>query len=487
MKAVLISTFFLKTIFIVVLMALACLNISFAQLKIPDTRHLKARANTQIVIKNIDFTNNGTLALAASTTVKMTGNAAQKIEGSGTIAFNSLTIDNTAGVSLDQDISASGTLLMSSGDLDLKDKNVDLGTTGSLSGETNTSRIKVTPVAVDGNDGRIKATRTLVSGPNNNIAGLRLDINTDSYTGEKTIFRGHQILAGTGNQTGNTSSSLYYILPGIEKLTSGHNISINYLDDEVDGFNEEDLLIFQKIERIDDPNPWFTPVTSIVTTGDKKIASADVACPYYTCSAIVFHDLIALASSDSPLPVDLYSFTSVCDGNKIILKWVLVSENNNHYFNIERSTDAQNWTNLSLIIGAGTTNTYTYYSFEDSNTEANVVYYYRLSDVDFDGRVTYHPYISASCNSSIDYIYAYPNPANKDIQILIESYQNRKISYFITDILGRTLIKDNVNLEKGTNKISIDVSYLSDAMYMLHVLSDDGQFITAKQIVIKKY
>ncbi len=93
------------------------------------------------------------------------------------------------------------------------------------------------------------------------------------------------------------------------------------------------------------------------------------------------------------LPVSLSKFRPerMKDTGQIVIRWVTESETNNAGFNILRSEtrDGQfTKLNTKLIAGQGTTSERTAYEFADTSAKPNVVYYYQIQDVSFDGDVT---------------------------------------------------------------------------------------------------
>ena len=91
-----------------------------------------------------------------------------------------------------------------------------------------------------------------------------------------------------------------------------------------------------------------------------------------------------------PLPVSLASFRPVRnDAGAVIIKWITASELNNAGFNILRSQQRNGEfkvINPKMIAGAGTTSERNIYTFTDTTANPNVVYYYQIEDVSFDGR-----------------------------------------------------------------------------------------------------
>jgi hypothetical protein len=76
----------------------------------------------------------------------------------------------------------------------------------------------------------------------------------------------------------------------------------------------------------------------------------------------------------SGLPIELLYFSGVVYENGNRLYWSTASEDNNDYFNIEKTRDGKIWNSISNIIGAGNTSTQLYYSFVDEDVE-NIINY----------------------------------------------------------------------------------------------------------------
>ena len=91
-----------------------------------------------------------------------------------------------------------------------------------------------------------------------------------------------------------------------------------------------------------------------------------------------------------PLPVSLASFRPVRnDTGAVVIKWITASELNNAGFYILRSQQRKGEfkvINPKMIAGAGTTSERNIYTFTDTTANPNVVYYYQIEDVSFDGR-----------------------------------------------------------------------------------------------------
>jgi hypothetical protein len=93
------------------------------------------------------------------------------------------------------------------------------------------------------------------------------------------------------------------------------------------------------------------------------------------------------SGSNAPLPVELISFTATAINNEYIrLDWATALEINNDGFELQRSTDAQTWSNIAWINGNDNSTITNYYNHSDMQVAQNTAYYYRLRQVDNDGQ-----------------------------------------------------------------------------------------------------
>ncbi|MDZ7626679.1 MAG: hypothetical protein U5J96_19800 [Ignavibacteriaceae bacterium] len=93
------------------------------------------------------------------------------------------------------------------------------------------------------------------------------------------------------------------------------------------------------------------------------------------------------------IPVELVSFNTSVNSNKVMLNWITASEVNNSGFEIEKQVGSQqsevvNWERIGFVEGNGTTTETNYYSFIDEEVSAGI-YKYRLKQIDFDGSFEY--------------------------------------------------------------------------------------------------
>ncbi|GAB4253656.1 MAG: hypothetical protein Kow0079_09420 [Vicingaceae bacterium] len=109
------------------------------------------------------------------------------------------------------------------------------------------------------------------------------------------------------------------------------------------------------------------------------------------------------------LPITLLSFTGESKNSFNILNWITSTEINNDYFLIERAGDNLVFEVIGKVSGAGNANYNIHYQFTDEHP-INGNNYYRLKQVDFDGKYAYSNIIHLSNNEAfIPYIYYQQN------------------------------------------------------------------------------
>jgi len=152
-----------------------------------------------------------------------------------------------------------------------------------------------------------------------------------------------------------------------------------------------------------------------------------------------------------PTAVELTSFSyALAGGNAVTISWQTASEVDNYAWEIERSTDNQNYTNVWSIDVAGTNPFGDKYSYTDNVPTAGM-YYYRLADVSKTGEKTYHGPISVVVGAVYALGQSYPNPAGSRPAAIKYSLKNPgQTSLKIYNLLGEE-VKTLVNGKQEAN------------------------------------
>jgi hypothetical protein len=185
-------------------------------------------------------------------------------------------------------------------------------------------------------------------------------------------------------------------------------------------------------------------------------------------------DMGAYESTGAVLPVELLYFYGKKAENGVLLSWETATEINNDYFDVEWSTDGISFEKIGQVKGAGTTMENQSYEFLHQNpvTGNN---YYRLKQVDFDGKFEYSNIVMVNYQlSTVDYpLNIYPNPVR--YSLTIENGQGTAIIY---NALGQLIQQVNID----ASKLQLDVSELPQGIYTIHIRKTNGENVT-KQFV----
>lgn len=162
------------------------------------------------------------------------------------------------------------------------------------------------------------------------------------------------------------------------------------------------------------------------------------------------------------LPITLASFTGSADKEKVQLQWVTSSEINNEHFEIERSTSGDEFQTVTIIQGAGTSNIMHQYSADDYSPAAGTNYY-RIKQVDYDGKYSYSEIISVinenqqqDCKMSIR-----PNPCLGECQVVLEDCPQASkegFTVYIYDALGNVVTTRSSPVAENSTTLTLDVN-----------------------------
>ncbi len=187
------------------------------------------------------------------------------------------------------------------------------------------------------------------------------------------------------------------------------------------------------------------------------------------------------------LPVTLLSFdaTLTIDG-KVQLSWETASEQNNAYFEVERSTDSLHFMAIDKVPGNGTTQTRSTYSLLDKTPRPGTLYY-RLRQVNADGNHTFSDIIHIYNTVQENVLYIYPTISqNKDIVILTQHLQpNIALEFTIYTANGSVASTIQAKTDAAGNYRNIlePASLEGHGLYFIKLVAGDkvmqGKFIVS--------
>lgn len=187
------------------------------------------------------------------------------------------------------------------------------------------------------------------------------------------------------------------------------------------------------------------------------------------------------------LPIELlYLRAYPVDNRYIKVEWATATEINNRGFDVLRSVDGVNFSRIGWRDGAGNSSSIKTYDFPDVDVVPNVLYYYRLRQIDFDGTDMLTYIVTAMINESFAFTISefIPNPSSEDSRIEVRSDREKDLDITVYNTLGQVLSKHIHRVVPGSNAISFDFNNLADGTYYA-IIKTDNEFYNRKLILTK--
>lgn len=179
-------------------------------------------------------------------------------------------------------------------------------------------------------------------------------------------------------------------------------------------------------------------------------------------------DEIALVRLAGSLPLQLIDFNVTKQNETALLKWVTTNETNTSHFEAEHSIDGANWTSIGAIRSRNTAGNNNY-SFTHTNPVKSINYY-RLKQVDADGRYQYLPVRRVIFGKNASLL-VYPNPATDKVSIQ-SNEALRAINVFSTS--GQLVIQQTISNGAAGRVNDVNITTLRKGMYILQLVNMDG-------------
>jgi hypothetical protein len=209
-----------------------------------------------------------------------------------------------------------------------------------------------------------------------------------------------------------------------------------------------------------------------------------------------------LLDANTPLPVELTSFTATTENSSVTLRWTTATEVNNHGFEVERkelihrsngslnqSTDESmnQWTEVTFVPGNGTSNTTHTYSYTDRALPSKM-YSYRLKQIDRDGKYSYSSVVDAVIASApriFELHQNYPNPFNPSTSIVFNLPERGYTTLKVYDVVGREAATlTNGVMEAGIHTVQFNGASFSSGIYLYKLTS--GSAVQIKRMILLK-
>ena len=412
---------------------------------------LTISGNAAIYLNNMSFVNNG-IFNAGNGTIILSGNSLSTISGSNSITFFNLTLTNSGGVNLNRNIGVDNQLDMG-GIMNLKNNSIVLGSNATILNENNSNRL----IDDATNTGNITTVRNF-SAPlaNVNPAAIGIEFVTAPALGTTTLTRYAAAFVLNGSSTGLLQR--YYNIQPTNNTALNASVRFYYFDAELNGVVENSSVLWKSVNN---GVSW----TQILP--DSRNTTAN----WVQKNNVNDFSLWTIGNNNSALPIILSSFNTLCKENGANLIWKTEFEQNSDLFLIEKSKDALNWKQIGKLNAAGQA---AIYNFTDE--EAGVAYY-RLKQVDKNGTFTYSKILSSDCEIKSITLMLYPNPATEYTELVFNSTESFSTMVQVVGTNGQVVKTVQAGVQKGLNKIRINLVGLSNGTYVVKINNEKLNFV----------
>ena len=230
--------------------------------------------------------------------------------------------------------------------------------------------------------------------------------------------------------------------------------------------------------------PWFNTSLNWIDIGGTGtgVNDGDIT----STAAFTDFGVFTLADTDgpnnNPLPIELLSFDATLHNDLVDLEWITASEKDNDYFVVERSADGQNWEDILVQPGAGTSFIQNTYSDLD-NAPLNGISFYRLRQVDTDDSFTHSNTVAVDRSKLYGDFSVYPNPnTDGNINIKFDKYNDEDLTVTIVDANGKLIYNELIGADIRGKFHNIMLNDLPKGVYFIKAITNSA--INTKKLIL---
>ncbi|MBI1344447.1 MAG: hypothetical protein GC171_16110 [Terrimonas sp.] len=278
------------------------------------------------------------------------------------------------------------------------------------------------------------------------------------------------------------TSKTFHVVPTNNSpgVSDSYQLTLYYTDAEKTGWEAatgqswgsiQMVKVDGQISQVTPGNPTGGGNVSIVTPTVGSFGSDHTLTYTFTGG---FSGFAAGIPGTSPLPVTLLNFDGQKSGKHIRLSWSTGSEQNAHYFLVEKSTDGSSFFTIGKVSAAGNSNRLLNYDFTDTHVNENN--YYRLRMVDIDGHFIFSRTVLIRNPGIPQNLWLVTNPFQSQINLRLARQPLRDIRVELLNVSGARVYEGTYG---SATVLSIDVSRLglSKGVYLLRTVVDGELFV----------
>lgn len=284
----------------------------------------------------------------------------------------------------------------------------------------------------------------------------------------------------------------------VEAVDANTDMVVSTTTTDMDGIYSIEYLEKQDyFIKFSPPNGY--SITIPKATSDEKDSDVDHSNGPYTTRTISMksgdiNQNIDMGLAYGALPVVWLDINVKAQSKMNSLSWEVTNETNVSHYQVERSlVDQMDFTDIGNFIlpnrNVSSVSDKKHYTFDDLEIDLNQSYYYRVKQVDFDGKFSYSKIVYLSRNKEGLHFNIFPNPAKGKIYLDFELNEINEINIIKIELLdsegkiARTLLSNN-DWQENTNVLPLDINDVPTGVYTIKVITNH-QVYTKNLIILE--
>ncbi|MFK7920533.1 MAG: T9SS type A sorting domain-containing protein [Bacteroidia bacterium] len=172
---------------------------------------------------------------------------------------------------------------------------------------------------------------------------------------------------------------------------------------------------------------------------------------------------------DPVLPATVENLQGWNEGRQNVLNWETSLETQHDYFQVERSLDGENFTEIGYVDGVGESNSMQSYSYDDKEAPFGKAYY-RLGIVDINGGSFYTSVIEVFRDDATFGLHeVYPVPFRNELIVEFSTESAQPMYVRLYDVQGKLVVNEVYQPQAGSNRTRLNTEALPNGMYILRL------------------